>query len=258
MSIRIICFLCLSISGLSGCAQPIIPEQISENEREPVDKNAAAQARLKLGLAYLGQSNLEKARFNMSKALEYAPDDYRTHLGMALYEQQIGEYHAVENRYQRAFELAPGNGAVLNNYGAFLCHLGQYNKAQQQFSISATSSDYKYVADSLENAGYCFLQEGQMVEAKSFLNRALVRAPDKSKYLLLTTERYIQEHQYSKVKVLLEAYEQALPKTAESLWLQLRFAALEDRRPDVKRYGALLAKNFSQSEQYQQFLANEY
>ncbi|WP_390898826.1 hypothetical protein [Yersinia bercovieri] len=28
-------------------------------------------------------------------------------------------------------KLAPGNGTVLNNYGAFLCSLGQYVSAQQ-------------------------------------------------------------------------------------------------------------------------------
>ena len=157
------------LAGCSGSA-PEKEAQVSE----------AGQTRLQLGLEYLQQGDMDAARQNLEKALDAAPQDYRTQLGMALYEQRIGENAAAEQRYRQALKLAPGNGTVLNNYGAFLCGLGQYVPAQQQFSAAALAPDYGQVADSLENAGYCFLKAGQNDEARTLLSRALKVDPTKA------------------------------------------------------------------------------
>ncbi|BAE75037.1 Tetratricopeptide repeat protein [Sodalis glossinidius str. 'morsitans'] len=131
----------------------------------------SAPTRLQLGMAYLVAGNLDAARQNLSMAVKAAPDDYRTQLGMAQYEQRIGETAVAENRYRLALKLAPQNSEVLNNYGAFLCGLGQYVPAQQQFSAAAQSADYGEAVDSLESAGYCFFQvRGRRTGA--FLDRA--------------------------------------------------------------------------------------
>ncbi len=155
----------LAASLLAGCSssQP-------DNDGPAV---AAGQTRLQLGLEYLNQGDLPAARQNLQNAVDAAPQDYRTQLGMALYNQRIGDNAAAEQRYQQALKLAPGNGTVLNNYGAFLCSLGQYVPAQQQFSAAALAPEYGQVADSLENAGYCFLKAGQNDEARKLLTRAL-------------------------------------------------------------------------------------
>ena len=177
---------------------------------------------------------------------------------MALYEQRIGENSAAEQRYQQALKLAPNNGTVLNNYGAFLCSLGQYVPAQQQFSAAAVAPDYGQVADSLENAGYCFLKAGQNDEARILLTRALKIDPDKGTPLLVEAEKQFGEGKRAQSQLLLDSYQHVLPASADSLWLQIRFAALAGRQDSVQRYGKQLSRSFPQSKQYQQFLANEY
>ena len=112
------------LAGCSGSA-PEKEAQVSE----------AGQTRLQLGLEYLQQGDMDAARQNLEKALDAAPQDYRTQLGMALYAQRNGENTEAEQRYRQALKLAPGNGTVLNNYGAFLCGLGQYVPAQQQLAL---------------------------------------------------------------------------------------------------------------------------
>ncbi|AGQ32400.1 pilus assembly protein PilW [Serratia liquefaciens ATCC 27592] len=227
----------------------------------PEEKDAlpeASQTRLQLGLEYLKQGDLNAARQNLEKAADAAPQDYRTQLGMALYEQRIGENSAAEQRYQQALKLAPNNGTVLNNYGAFLCSLGQYVPAQQQFSAAAVAPDYGQVADSLENAGYCFLKAGQNDEARILLTRALKIDPDKGTPLLVEAEKQFGEGKRAQSQLLLDSYQHVLPASADSLWLQIRFAALAGRQDSVQRYGKQLSRSFPQSKQYQQFLANEY
>lgn len=240
----------LAASLLAGCSssQP-------DNDGPAV---AAGQTRLQLGLEYLNQGDLPAARQNLQKAVDAAPQDYRTQLGMALYNQRIGDNAAAEQRYQQALKLAPGNGTVLNNYGAFLCSLGQYVPAQQQFSAAALAPEYGQVADSLENAGYCFLKAGQNDEARKLLTRALKIDPDKGAPLLVEAEKQFGEGKRAQSQLLLDSYQHVLPVSADSLWLQIRFAALAGRQDSVQRYGKQLARSFPQSKQYQQFLANEY
>lgn len=219
---------------------------------------AVAQTRLQLGLAYLAQNNLDSARQNLEKAVAIAPQDYRTQLGMALYEQRIGENRLAEQRYQRVLNMAPENGSAMNNYGAFLCGLGQYVAAQQQFSAAAQLPDYSQVADALENAGYCFFNAGQTENAHNLLSRALKYDPTKGSALLAEANKQFDAGKNEQARLLLDVYQHSLPASAESLWLQIRFAALAGHDGDKERYGNVLARSFPQSQQYQHFLANEY
>ncbi|HDL6961031.1 TPA: type IV pilus biogenesis/stability protein PilW [Yersinia enterocolitica] len=241
--------VCLIATILAGC---------SGSSPEKASQSAAGQTRLQLGLEYLAQGDLTAARQNLEKAVAADPQDYRAQLGMAFYEQRIGENDAAEQRYQQAMKLAPGNGTVLNNYGAFLCSLGQYVPAQQQFSAAVLSPDYGQVADSLENAGYCFLRAHQNDQARVLLSRALKYDPDKGEPLLAEAQRHFGEGNRAQAQLLLDVYQHVLPASAESLWLQIRFAALAGRQDSVQRYGKQLARSFPQSKQYQHFLANEY
>ncbi|ACS86516.1 type IV pilus biogenesis/stability protein PilW [Musicola paradisiaca] len=219
---------------------------------------ALSQTRLQLGMEYLARNNLAAARDNLQKAEQVAPDDYRIQLGMALYERRIGENQAAERRYRHLLQRMPENGSVLNNYGAFLCSLGQYVEAQRQFVAVLQLSDYNQVAEATENAGYCFLNAGHPDEARRWLGQALKRDPSKGTRLLAEAESRLDAGQHEQALLLLKVYQAGLSATEESLWLQIRFAALANHHDEVKRYGALLARSFPQSKQYQQFLANEY
>ncbi|MEH2922369.1 type IV pilus biogenesis/stability protein PilW [Samsonia erythrinae] len=232
---------------LAGCAQSPLARS-----------TVVAQTRLQLGLAYLTHNNLNSARQNLEKAVAIAPQDYRTQLGMALYEQRIGENRLAEQRYQRLLNASPENGSVLNNYGAFLCSLGQYVAAQRQFSAAAQLPDYSQVADALENAGYCFFNAGQVEDARHVLSRALKYDPTKGNALLTEAEKQFSAGKNERARLLLDVYQRRLPASAESLWLQIRFAALAGHDGDKARYGRMLARSFPQSKQYQHFLANEY
>ncbi|AWK14791.1 type IV pilus biogenesis/stability protein PilW [Candidatus Fukatsuia symbiotica] len=238
----------LTSSILAGCS-------VSQDKTRQV---VAGQTRLQLGLEYLLQGDFNAARQNIAKVLHADPQNYQAQLAMALYEQRVGENRAAELRYQKAMKLAPAKGVVLNNYGAFLCGLGQYVSAQQKFSASAAFPDEGQVANSLENSGYCFLQANQNAQARMRLSRALQYDPGKGKQLLVEAERHLALRNSAKVQLLLEVYQNILPANAESLWLQIRFAALAGRQDSVRRYGQQLARNFPQSKQYQHFLAHEY
>lgn len=63
---------------------------------------------------------------------------------------------------------------------------------------------------------------------------------------------------FNEARHLLDIYHHSLPASAESLWLEIRFAALAGRDDECNYHGDRLARSFPHSKQYQQFLANEY
>ncbi|WP_159566905.1 type IV pilus biogenesis/stability protein PilW [Budvicia diplopodorum] len=248
---RVLLPILLLASSLIGCTGYSTGDSM-------VNKDKAAQARLALGMAYLRDGDMQAARVNLERAVNYAPTDYQTQLGMALYQQNIGENDFAESRFKQALVLAPNNGDVLNNYGAFLCSLGQYDLAQGYFDNAAKLENYEKIADTLENSGYCLLKAGQTELAILKLSRALKQVPQKGARLLKMATKYYQLEQRAEAMALLNSYQQTLPASAESLWMQIQFAALDNRPNDVQRHGQLLAQDFSQSKQYQLFLAHEY
>ncbi|MFD1801874.1 type IV pilus biogenesis/stability protein PilW [Mixta tenebrionis] len=220
--------------------------------------SASAQIRLQLGLIYLSQGDLPAARRNLQRALQDAPQDYRVLLAMARLNQQEGQIVEARHYYQAALKKAPENSYALNNYGAFLCGLGQYDAAHQQFTLAAAPGSSVARADSQERAGYCYLQQGDYASARQTLLAALQIDRQKANTLLAEAEKHLEQQEPEPTRLLLEVYHHSAPATAESLWLEIRFAALEQRAVDEARYGQQLAQNFPQSIQYQHFLANEY
>ncbi|MBD8164149.1 type IV pilus biogenesis/stability protein PilW [Erwinia persicina] len=216
------------------------------------------ETRIQLGMAYLARGNNDAARRNLQRALDLAPGDYRSQLAMARYRQQTGDTRSAQLHYRRALKLAAQNSYVLNNYGAFLCGLGQYDAAQRQFRRAMDDSTNGLRADSVENSGYCFLNAGQHEKAYHALMDAVRTEPAKGLPMLAEAERRFGKGKRAESRVLLDIYQQNFPVSAESLWLEIRFAAQANQLDDVQHYGVQLARIFPHSIQYQHFLANEY
>ncbi|OON37571.1 type IV pilus biogenesis/stability protein PilW [Izhakiella australiensis] len=244
--------MCKGITGLmmfcallAGCQQ-----------RE--QRQALAETRLQLGLALMARHSLSAAALNLDEAERLSPDDYRIQLAQARYQQLRGNSRLAGMRYRKLLKIAAGNGYVLNNYGAFLCGLGQYEAAQQQFSAALQSPQPGARADSYDNAGYCYLKARQIALARQAFAKAVKADRSKGSLMLAEASQRFSQGDVEQSRLLLDIYQRQAPATAESLWLQIRFAASAGRSRDVQRYAAQLAQGFPQSSQYQQFLANEY
>ncbi|ORM71382.1 type IV pilus biogenesis/stability protein PilW [Pantoea wallisii] len=225
---------------------------------EPSHTRSAADIRLQLGLHYLAVKDFTAAQRNLLRAQQDAPDDYRVPLALARVAQAQQNSAQTRRYYQRAQQLAPANGYVANNYGAFLCGLRQYGEAHQQFKLAIEAQENDARQDAFLFSGYCYLQADESRAAREQLGHALDTAPEQGKTLLGEAQRRLDQQERTAVPLLLEVYHQHLPATAESLWLQIRFAAQQGNAADVTRYGDRLARSFPQSIQYQRYLANEY
>jgi len=111
---KITAWLTLTGMAVAGCAW-----QTASLSTAPPDVHVS------LGVAYLQQGNLEKARMVLNQALSKQPRSPAGWGAMAYLEEACGNLALAAQDYQQAIQLAPQQGDGHNNYGVFLCRHGQ-------------------------------------------------------------------------------------------------------------------------------------
>lgn len=235
----------LSLLLLTGCQQGSTPQR-------------ATLIRLQLGEQYLLVDDLASAERNFRRVTEVAADDYRGWLGLAEVARLQGYDSQATICYTQALKKAPENGRILNNYGAFLCTLGQYDKGRYLLKqAKATALPINRELAKLHMAN-CYLRQGELATAQAELDTVQGRsAPVMSTWLELAKQWKTAQH-WANTGWWLTLYHQKFSPTAETLWLMVFVAAQQGQYAVVARYGEQLARNFPHSIQYQRYIANEY
>lgn len=153
-------------------------ENEKQNLRKP-DLGKAASYNVQLGLGYLKQGDVPRAKKKLLTALEQEPKSPDANSAMAYYLEQIKEPKQAKKYYLKALSLAANGGAQLNNYGAFLCRQGDYANAEHYFLKAANDLHYVHTAGAYENAGLCALSVPNEGKAKRYFTKALNQDPSR-------------------------------------------------------------------------------
>ncbi|WP_297480424.1 type IV pilus biogenesis/stability protein PilW [uncultured Photobacterium sp.] len=238
---------------LAGCATVTV-----EDSAERFNAIDAAEARMTLGLNYLKVGQWQRARENLEQALSYAPDYYRVQNAMAYYYQKVDEKESAEKMYKQALRDSPRNGDVLNNYGAFLCSEGRYDEAIDTFVKAINQPYYYLISASYENAGLCSRKQGDDLQAIDYFEKALSHDPYRPKSMLQLAQLELEANNYKDARVRLLKFNKRYGYTANSLLLLIQLENQNGRLTLVNKYANLLKEQFPNSQQYQNYLANEY
>ncbi|NAW87639.1 type IV pilus biogenesis/stability protein PilW [Photobacterium halotolerans] len=223
-----------------------------------VDPIAVADARITLGLSYLEQGQRQRAQQNLQKALDVAPDHPRAQLAMAHYYQQVGENRSAEALYVRALQYSPKNGDVLNNYGVFLCNEARFDEADNAFMRAVLQPDYFQASATYENAALCSIKHGDATQAADYFRKALDHEPYRPLSMLQLARLELTGGDYRQAETRLDAFSLRYGETADSLVLKIQSSRQSGRLDRVEKYAELLRQQFPDSQQYQNYLANEY
>lgn len=135
----------------------------------------AAQYNVQLGLAYLAKDPV-RAKEKLLLALQEAPKWSVALDAMAYYCETTDDIPKAAYFYQKALRIDPNSGMAQNNYGAFLCKLGHYEKGLDYLLKAAVNSNYIYTAKAYENAGVCALPISKE-NAKVYFLKAIKEDP---------------------------------------------------------------------------------
>lgn len=246
---------CANKSGKSA-SDEINPSARTSFEGSP-DFKRAALVNVELGLGYLSQGQVARAKTKLTHAIKLAPNLPETHSAMAYFLEMVGERKDAEREHKKAVNLSVNKGAVYNNYGAFLCRGNRFKEADHAFQQALQDKEYSRTAEVYENAGLCALKWSDHEKAQEYLLTAIRQDPSRSMALLELADLNIRQSKFNEAKAFLNRYRTVAEPSARSLWLGIQVAkALNDSNSTASQ--ALLLKNlFEDSPEYQLYLKSE-
>jgi type IV pilus assembly protein PilF len=238
---------------LTACTEvPVKPKDKSQYAETPAKINA------ELGLGYMQQGDMKRAKEKLEISLRYNPDYEKAHHYIAELYRRLGDYDKADKHYRRAIHLAPDDSGLHNNYGAFLCERKQFQQAEEQFLMAVHDPLFNGRTRAYENLGLCAADAGEEAKAETYLRTALKADPKLAKSLFRMAELNYAKGDYLRARAYLERYQEVGPKTAESLWLGVRVEHHMGDREMMKRYAYELSRAFPDSEQWKEYTSKRW
>lgn len=149
-----------------------------DNLQDDTGRNSlAADANVKLGIAFLKQGDLKNAKRKLLSAQRLDSKCTAAWYGMAYFLESTGCYQQAKETYVHAIAIDPISGAAHNNFGAFLCRQGEYEESIKHFLLAVQDPQYLEVGGAYENAGICALKIPDKKRAMGFFVKALTQDP---------------------------------------------------------------------------------
>lgn len=232
---------------LSGC--------VTETHRvgRPVDLEKSLQAHVDLGLGYMAQGNLARAKEKLNRAMEIDPNAATVHNAYALLFQLENETEIAEQHFLRAIRLDPKYSAARNNFGAFLFSEGRYKEAIEQLEVGAQDPFYRSRSQVFENLGVCYLKTGDKKSAKEAFDHATSLNPRQTRSILELAELAYEQQDYSQAQNLYKRYLAISEQSARSLWLGIRVAQIFQKNDELASYALMLKNIFPASLEYKMY-----
>lgn len=238
------------LSLLSACVTENYRAGVRQDKAETqVNPSQAASVRVSLGLRYLQKGDFTQAKFNLSKALELAPDSAEANYAFAYYLQKTGETAQADRYYQIAIKLAPDNGDTRNNYGVFLCQQGKYEQAQQQFIYATGLKDYIRSASTYENLAVCAQAQQNISDALHYITLAEQHHASPSKILAFKAELHYQSGEFTDTLASLERLAVIQKPNADLLLLKHLAALAAEQVPLAYQAAQELVSRFPHSKE---------
>lgn len=217
---KIIMMMVLVVSVMSGCKSTRGDEDQSGSgnesaSNERVDsheqtglrpRSEIAKINVQLGMAYLEQKNVQRAKSKLLMALEQAPNIPEPWYSMAYFLEATGNKEEASKYYLKSIEVAPERGDAQNNYGTFLCRSGRYKESIKHFMLAAKAKDYLDPAAAYENAGLCSMKMQSYDQASNYFNQALLKDPARTFSLLKLAEVDLKLKKYKEAREMLMQY----------------------------------------------------
>jgi len=228
---------------VSACASKQVDPYDETETQKAVISNTS------LGLEYMNRGQYEVALGKLKKAVKEDPGYAPAQTVLAVLYETIGEQELAGRHYKKAYEAAPNDGDVNNNYGIYLCKRGKEDEAIEHFLKALDDPFYSTPAIALTNAGSCALGQGDLVKADEYLRRALKVESDFADALANMSRLTYERQDYLKARAFMQRYESVASHGAETLLLAYQIEIASGNRKAANAYKQLLESKFPDSEQ---------
>ncbi|MDB6096449.1 MAG: pilF [Francisellaceae bacterium] len=248
--------ICGLVVGLSSCQMSnkasstnLNAGQLHSLKGPQLEK--AAQINIELGLNYLEQGEMARAKSKFMHALELSPHSPEVHSALAFFLERIGDIKEAQLHHLKALKYARVNGMVYNNYGAFLCRQNRTKEADAAFQKSLHDKTYPRTAEVLENAGLCALKIPDYKKAEHYLLTAIQQDPLRAKAMIALSDLFISKGQYDKASHYYASFQKISKPTPHSLLVGIRLNQALNNNLEVRNLELMLKNLYPDSKEYQ-------
>jgi len=224
-------FVALALAGCgskgikpSSAPLGVAPDYVARDSAE-TRRRVSYQDQLTLSAEAFRVGQFDAAEKRARSALKLEPGQPDAYVLLAALASQRGADAEAGPLFQKAAELAPQSGEVLNNYGAWLCSHGRAAEALVLFDRAVAAPGYRTPAAALANAGGCALDAGQPERAARDLRRALALDPDNPYALESMARNEFAGARYFEARAFVQRRLAAAPATRSVLQLASKIEA---------------------------------
>lgn len=251
------CKLVIIASLLAGCAS----SGGGSEGTPPMDTTraqASAKAHTELAAAYYERKQYAVALQEIGVSLQADANHAPAYNVRALVRMALREDEQSDADFRRSLQLDSTSSETHNNYGWFLCQRGRTKESFKQFQAALQNPLYNTPETAYANLGVCFKKAGQLKEAESNLQRALILRPGMPEALYGLADLSYDSADYAGAKSYFLRFSQVSPElTAEQLWLAVRIERkMHDRNAEAS-YALQLRKRYPDSREAQLLLQGE-
>lgn len=162
---------------LAGCVTSTGPSATKRQQLGSPDTARAAEINLEIGIDYLRKNNLNQAKEKIDRAVEQNPRNPQAQVTAGMLYERLGQSDKAESHFAKGLALDPKNPEVQNNYGAFLCQHGKYERGAKLMIDAASNPLYRTPEVAYLNAANCARNGGDIKTAEANLRSALKVRP---------------------------------------------------------------------------------
>ena len=245
ISLRFI-FAAILFVCFSGCVTT------SDGPAKVVDKNAAMEDYVQLGMRYLNSGNRDAAIGAFTNALKIDAKSAEAHQGIAMVYQLNGEMDLAEKSFRKALRSRAdfSMSGIENSYGKFLLENGRTKEALEYFDRASKNLQYRGRASSMLMVGRCAAALGDHARAKGAFEYALNLNPRLSAASIELAELAFSERDYAKAKQYLDLFAKSARHTPRSLWLGIRIERIFGNKDKEASYALSLRNLHPYSQEY--------
>ncbi|MBU2952558.1 type IV pilus biogenesis/stability protein PilW [Marinobacter sp. F3R08] len=239
---------------VSGC----VTTTDSRFSRE-ADRQEALDNYVKLATAYIGQGNLERARFHLDRALDLDPGAPGALAAMGLVYNAEGEPELAERSFRKAISEDSDFTRARVYYGAFLFGHGRMDDARDQFLAASRDTGYQDRGSVFFNLGMTEERLGELEAAVTSYRRAVELTRGDARSLLALSRVSVESGNYNTAAryysrlISLMQRDQRLVHSPESLLTGIRIARYLNDDDQEASLALQLKNNFPESGEYQQY-----
>jgi type IV pilus assembly protein PilF len=216
----------------------------ASSSRSTARQHDAATYNVQLGIGYMNQGDLQRAKEKLDRALSEDPGSADVHSARAMLFDRLGDKAKADSEFRSALRDAPNDPNIVNNYAVYLCENGRTDEGVKRFLEAAHNGFYRTPEAAYTNAGVCLRSAKRDDEARVQFERALQLRPTFAEAAFQLADLEFQRGQLAPARSSIDSFLASNDATADLLLLGVRVARAQGDRLAAQRYARRLQLDF--------------